>query len=280
MSERVRVYQLPLKRPVTDAANLSRIAAVLMAAASLAGLIFPNSLYATIELQQSYLTNDVVNLMVGLPVLAGSIWFARRGSLLGLLLWPGALLYVVYNYLVYAFGNPLGWLTFISMALVVISTLAIINLFGSIEAETVKQQIAEKTPRRFAGVVMIVFGMFFIVRVIGIVFGAVTGGTPLPLSEIGLAVADVTLSVMWIIGGLLLLRRQPLGYLSGLGLLFAASTLFFGLLIYFILEPFLLDVFFAWVDFLVVLLMSLICFVPFGLYVRAIRNSISKEVED
>jgi hypothetical protein len=279
MSDRVRANQLPLKRPLKDAANLSQIAAVLMTAASLAGLAFPAALYSTAELQQSYLTNDVVNLMIGLPVLIGSIWFTRRGSLLGLLLWPGALLYVVYNYLVYAFGNPLGWLTFISLALVAISTLAIINLFGSIKAETVKQQIADKTPRRFAGVVMIIFGLFFIVRVIGIVFGAVSGGTSLPLSEIGLAVADGTLSVLWVMGGVLLLRRQPLGYLSGLGLLFAASTLFIGLLIYFILEPFLLDVFFAWVDFLVVLLMSLVCFVPFGLYARAIRKSISNEVK-
>ncbi|MFN2152268.1 MAG: hypothetical protein ACK2T5_11770, partial [Anaerolineales bacterium] len=64
-----------------------------------------------------------------------------------------------------------------------------------------------------------------------------------------------------------------LGFVSGLGLLFAASTLFIGLLIYFILQPFVSDVSFAWVDFLVVLLMSLICFVPFGLYVRSIWAS-------
>jgi hypothetical protein len=251
-----------------------------MAAASLAGILFPTVLYATAELQQSYLTNDIISILIGLPVLLGSIWFARRGSLYGLLLWPGALLYVVYNYLVYAFGNPFGWLTIFSLVLVVISTLAIINLVGSIDAGKVKQKIAEKTPRRIAGWVMIVFGAFFIVRVAGIIAGAVTGGTPLPLSEIGLAVADVTLSVLWIIGGILLLRRQSLGYLSGLGLLFAASVLFIGLLVFFILQPFLSDVFFAWVDFLVVLLMSLVCFVPFGLYARAIRKSISNEVED
>jgi hypothetical protein len=77
------------------------------------------------------------------------------------------------------------------------------------------------------------------------------------------------------VGGLLLLRRKALGYVVGLGLLFTASTLFIGLLIYFILQPFLSDVYFAWVDFLVVLGMSLICFVPFGLFVRAVRLSTS-----
>jgi hypothetical protein len=271
MSDRVRVNQLPLKRPLSDAVNLSRIAAILMAAASLAGILFPAAVYVTPELQQSNLTNDVVSITIGLPVLLGSIWFARRGSLLGLLLWPGALLYVVYNYLAYAFGNPFGWLTVFSLVLVSISTLATINLVGSIDAEKVKDQIVEKAPRRFAGVVMIIFGAFFIVRVAGIITGAVTGSTPLPLSEIGLAVADVTLSILWVIGGILLLRRQPLGYLSGLGLMFAASALFIGLLVFFILQPLITDVPFALVDFVVVLLMSLVCFVPFGLYVRSIR---------
>jgi hypothetical protein len=264
---------LPIKNPLENAANLSRIVAGLMAAASLVGLIFPTALYATPELQQAYLTNDVVNLILGLPVLAGSIWFARRGSLLGLLLWPGALLYVVYNYLAYAFGNPLGWLTFVSLALVAISTLAIINLMGRIDNEAVKERLVDKAPRKFAGGVMVVFGVFFILRTAGVIFGAISEQTSLPITEIGLAVADGTLSIMMIVGGVLLLRRQVLGFVSGLGLLFAASTLFIGLLIYFILQPFVSDVSFAWVDFLVVLLMSLICFVPFGLYVRSIWAS-------
>lgn len=261
--------RLPLKGSLKNVTILSWVTAALMAVASLAGILYPAAIYATAKLQQSYLTNDVVNIVIGLPVLLGSIYAARRASLLGMLLWPGALLYVVYNYLVYTFGNPFGWLTFLSVLMVLISTLAIIILVGKIDADRVKKQIADKVPRRFSGVVMIVFGAFFIVRVAGIIAGAARGGTPLPLSEIGLAVADVTLSLLWIIGGTLLLRRQPLGYLGGLGLLFAASALFIGLLVFFILQPLITDGSFALVDFVVVLLMSLVCFVPFGLYVRA-----------
>ena len=185
MAETLRANNLPLKQPLTDAANLSRIVVVLMAAASLAGLIFPSALYATAELQQSYLTNDFVNLIVGLPVLMGANWFARRGSLLGLLLWPGALLYVVYNYLAYAFGNPLGWLTFVSLALVVISVLAIINLIGSIDTEEVKERLVDFAPRRFAGVVTVVFGVFFILRTAGVFFGAINGRYRSPLQRSG-----------------------------------------------------------------------------------------------
>ena len=108
MNQTIREKRLPLKGSLKNATILSWITAALMAAASLAGILFPAALYATTELQQSNLTNDVVSIMIGLPVLLGSIYAARRGSLLGLLLWPGGLLYVVYNYLVYAFGNPFG----------------------------------------------------------------------------------------------------------------------------------------------------------------------------
>ncbi len=268
-----QVDQLPIKRSLLGVYLLSSLVAVLMAAASLAGLFFPTALYATPELQQSYLTNDVVNLIIGLPVLLGSIWFARRGSQLGLLLWPGALLYVVYNYLAYTFGNPLGWITFISAVLALISALAIINLMASIDAEAVKETLVDTAPSRFAGVVMVVFGVFFILRTVSVIAGAISGQASLPTTEIGVTVADVTLSVLLIIGGVLLLRKQALGYVAGLGLLFAASTLFIGLLIYFILQPFVADMVFAWVDFLVVAVMGLICFVPFGLYVRAIGSA-------
>ena len=276
MTQFMNESKLPIKRRLAAAFNLSQIVALLLAAASLAGLIFPSVLYATADLQQSYLTNDVVNLIVGLPVLLGAMWFALRGSLLGLLLWPGALLYVIYNYLAYTFGNPLGWLTFVFVALVVISTLAIITLIGCIETEDVKELLVDTVPRKTAAVVMIIFGMFFIFRVIGIIATAFTEQTPLPISEIGLAIADVTLSVPMIAGGILLLRRKALGFVAGLGLLFAASTLFIGLLIYFILQPFMADVPFPLVDFLVVAVMGLICFVPFGLYVRAIGSANSE----
>ena len=45
-----------------------------------------------------------------LPILLGSMWLARRGSLAGLLLWPGALFYALYAYVPYLVGAPFGGL--------------------------------------------------------------------------------------------------------------------------------------------------------------------------
>ena len=52
------------------------------------------------------LGQDAFNLVVGVPLPLGLLWLARRGSLVGLLLWPGALFYVLYWHPP-NFGKPL-----------------------------------------------------------------------------------------------------------------------------------------------------------------------------
>lgn len=89
----------------------SLMVGLLMLGVSLAGLISPNKLYPTVELRHSFLANDVVNLGIGLPILLFSMWYAQRSRLVGMPLWPGALLYVLYNYIAYLFGAPLEMAT-------------------------------------------------------------------------------------------------------------------------------------------------------------------------
>jgi hypothetical protein len=85
-----------------------------------------------------------------------------------------------------------------------------------------------------------------------------------------LAVADLLTTPFWIIGGILLWRKLSLGYVTGAGLLFQASMLFIGLLVFFILQPLLTAVPFPVEDFAVIFGMGLICFIPFGLFARGI----------
>jgi len=90
------------------------------------------------------------------------------------------------------------------------------------------------------------------------------------MAEFGVLVADGLTTPLWILGGLTLWRKQTLGYVSGAGLLFQASMLFVGLLVFFILQPFVAGVPFPVADFVVILVMGLVVFVPFGLFVRGI----------
>ena len=264
--------QLPVKRDLTLVFMLSLVSAILMGGVSLGGLLYPTAFYPTDELFQSFAPNDVVNLFVGLPILLGSTWLTRRGELVGLLLWPGALLYVLYNYIPYILGTPFGLFTFAYLALVLLSTSSILDLLKSIDKKSVQEQLSGGVPVRTAGWVLVGFGVLFTFRAIGMIAEASTNQTMLPISELSVF-ADIAISIVWIVGGVLLLRRSPLGYVSGLGLLFVGSMLFVGLIMFLLLQPVLTDAPFSLVDIVVVFIMGLVCFVPFGLFVRGVAST-------
>jgi hypothetical protein len=252
---------------------VSLIVALLMAVASVGGLLYPARLYPTEALRQSFVANDVVNLAIGLPILLGSMWLARRGQLIGLLLWPGALFYVPYNYLVYTFALPLNVGFALSLVLLAVSMYTTIGLVASIDGLEVQRRLRGAVPERLAGGILAGLGIAFSLLAIGTVIGHVASNAPLPGPELALQVTDFLVSPAWVIGGILLWRRQPLGYVAGAGLLFQASMLFIGLIAFLLLQPLLTEAPFAPVDVAVTAILGLICFVPFGLFLRGLLSA-------
>ena len=261
---------LPLTRALTLSYVFSLVIALIMSVASVAGLLYPTRLYPTDELLQSFVANDVVNLFIGLPILLGSMWLARRGKLIGLLFWPGALFYVLYNYMVYAFALPLNVGLLLSLVLLTLSTYTTIGLVASIDGKEVQRRLSGVVPERLAGGVLTGLGIAFSLLAIGTMVSHLVSKTPLAGPELALQVSDFIITPAWVIGGILLWRREPLGYVTGAGLLFQASMLFIGLIAFLLLQPLLTDAPFALADIVVTLLLGLICFVPFGLYVRGL----------
>ena len=97
------------------------------------------------------------------------------------------------------------------------------------------------------------------------------------MPDIGVAIADLILSTLLFIGGFLLFRRRPLGYVSGMGLLFATSALFIGVILVVLLQPILTTAPFVLEDLIVLFGMGLICLIPTGLFLRGVvseRNNI------
>jgi hypothetical protein len=263
--------------PVTHNLKLgylfSLLIAVMTAVASIAGLLYPNDIYPTDELRQSFLANDVVNLFIGLPILLFSMWLAWRGRLIGLLFWPGALLYTVYNYLVYLFGMPFNVMYPLYLAIVTLSIYTTIGLVATIDGDAVKQRLNGRVPERVAGGILAGLGALFFLRVIGEIIGALIDQAVIPETELALLVTDFLITPAWIIGGALLWRRQALGYVVGTGLLFQASMLFIGLIMLMLLQPLLTSTPLALIDIVVVFVMGLVCFIPFGLFVRGVVKS-------
>ena len=250
--------------------TLSLIICLLTAFASLAGLLFQSSIYPTYELRSAFLANEVINLLIGLPILLGSMGLTRRGSLAGLLLWPGALLYILYNYIAYLIGMPLAWISILYLALVFLSTFAIFDLLRKMDKHFVERRLSGVVPEILSGWILIGLGSLFILRGLSMLLQAGLNQITLPMSEIGVLIADLVLSTAWITGGVLLLLRKPLGYASGLGLLFCGSMLFAALIVYLLLGPVLTGAAFSLADVFVVLIMGMVCFIPFFLYLRGV----------
>ena len=102
------IHKLPIKQDIKLSYINSFIIATLMTVSSVLGLLLRDQMYPSEELVLAFLPNDIVNLVIGLPILLVSMWLTSRGKLLSLLFWPGALFYVVYNYLIYVFAMPLN----------------------------------------------------------------------------------------------------------------------------------------------------------------------------
>jgi len=257
-----------LNRNRSTVFTLSILVTGLMTALSLAGLLFPMSMYSTEDLRQSFLTNDVVNLVIGLPVLLGALWLARHAKLPGLLGLPGALFYVTYKAIAYTAAMPLTWPFFVHLGLAILRAVAIFLHISSLDGTAVQVQLQGRVAERFGAAVLMGLGTLFFLRAVAEFFDGAAGW-----AAFGVLVADALTTRFWILGGLALWRKQPLGYGSGMGLLFQASMLFVGLLVFFILQPFVAGVPFPLADFVVILVMGLLVFVPFGLFLRGVGRT-------
>lgn len=248
----------------------SLLIAAILAAESMLGLLNGHAVYRTDELFRSFAPNDAVNLLIGLPGLLVSVWLARRGELIGRLIWPGALLYVTYNSIAYAAAMPFTWMFLSNLALMVLSITTIAGLLTQMDGAATQKRLAGAVHERLAGGVLIALGALFFLRsavqVAGVFSGTVIAGNP----TVAVAVADLITTPLWVVAGIWLWRKQSLGYLNGAGLLFQASMLFLGLLLFLVLQPLLTHTRFSIPDFTVILAMSLFCFIPFGLLVRGV----------
>lgn len=263
---------LPVTQNLTLIYTLSLVIGVLISVASIAGFLFRTVLYPTDELVKAFVPNDVVNLFIGVPVLLGSMGLAWRGRLIGLLLWPGALLFALYNYLAYVFGMPFNATFLLSLLIVTLSAYTLIGLVASIDASTIQNRLAGLVPEKAAGGILTGLGILFGLRAAGTMIGALVNRIPIASTELSVLVSDFMINGTWIIGGVMLWRREALGYVAGLGLLFQGSMLFIGLIVFLLLQPVLTSAAFAPTDVAAVFFMGLICFIPCAFFVRGVAS--------
>lgn len=264
---------LPLKRSLKRDYVMSFIIALLMTATSISGLLASNILYPVKELRNGFVTTDIINLLLVLPILICGSVLTKRGFLTGLIIWIGSLFVINYHYIAYAVAYPMTWQFVLYITLVGLTAWSIFNLIRHIDLLELKQLLLGAVPVRFTAGVLMVLGLLFLLRAGDIIIKALAADKMLPPTEF----ADLISSVIWIFGGIVLCQKKALGYIVGAGLILQASILFVGLLIYFILQPVVSKTAFPLEDFIVIFFMGWVCYIPFALFVRGTINR-SKQI--
>jgi len=267
-NNQIESIDLPLKNSLKFAYAASFVIVALIIVASGGGLLFKTSFYPTDELLLSFWSNDIVNLFIGLPILLGSMWLAKRGKLIGLLIWPGALFYVFYIYIIYVFSMPLNIAFFIYLTLVTLSAYTMIGLVVNIDGTVVKNSLGESVAERACGGILVGLGTLFFLRAGFVLVDAIINYSELPVTELALNTADFLIAPALVIGGVLFLWSNAFGYLTGLGLLFQTSMLFVGLIFLLIMRPFISTEKFVTSDVLIIFVMGMVSFVPLGIFLR------------
>jgi len=260
--------RLPITRDLTIAYVLSLMAALIMAVASVVGLLYQEVIYPTDELLLSFAPSDAVNLIVGLPILLATMWLARRGNLVGLLCWPGALFYVLYMYVPYVIDVPFNVLFLPYLVLVVLSAYALIGIVASIDSEVVRQRLMGFVPARTSGGILVALAILVIVRQTVLILTALTNQTPHDTVQIPTWIADFMVSPMVLVGGILLWQRNGLGYVAGAGLLLGYGALSLSLIPFLVVQASYTAAPVDVAGIVVILAMAMVCLVPFAFFVR------------
>jgi hypothetical protein len=224
----MRPSSLPITRDPGFACVLSVLIAALLLVTSLAGLVFGRQGLYTPDpgTLPAFLGQDALSLVVGVPLLLGSVVLARRGSLRALLLWLGALFYVAYSYAYYLLNPEFNALYLAYVAIVSMSLYGLLYLLLTVDAEAVKSRLEAQTPVRPIGGFMMVMALVLAAKWITTIVVALSSGVTPPHKELVVWPLDLVVALpalFW--GGVWLWRREALGYVvAGLLLVKAAAV--------------------------------------------------------
>lgn len=197
---------------------LSLPLAVLVAVASLAGLLAP-TLYAqeTPDWMAQAAAQDAVDLFLLVPILTISSLFVYRQERLAEPVWGGALLYLIYTFLIYGFS-----VHFNSLFLVYVTVLGL-AVYGFIyflilqhRQPTIKGLMDQKPARIIAIYFLSIAALFYLLWLSEVVPASLQGYTPATIASAGLLtnpvhVIDLSIFLPGIfITGILLLKRHSL----------------------------------------------------------------------
>ncbi len=175
--------------------------------------------YDSTLIAEGFRDQDIYILAVGIPLLILSAVLYRRGSLRGGLLLTGSLLYFFYNYFSMTFGAAYNNLLLVYIVLMAASLFGLIYALTLFDARAFPKHFSERLPRRAIAIFLIFIGVAFLIIWGGLDLIPTTLAGKLP-ATLGHYTTVITFGIdlgilapAMLISGILLLRRESVGYL-------------------------------------------------------------------
>jgi hypothetical protein len=199
---------------------LSIVIAILAAIASAGGLLLRGLYRDNLFVSSAWKGNDLVTLLIAVPVLVAALILAARGPGAAQLIWIGMLDYMLYNYAFYLFAAAFNWFFLLYVALFGLSIFALIFALVNLDVAAIYDRVRERMPVGWiAGYMLLVaigLSLVYLMQSIGFIF---TGQLPVIVTRSGhptsiVFALDMTLVIpFFMLGGIWLLQRKPWGFL-------------------------------------------------------------------
>jgi hypothetical protein len=224
----------PRRVPPASAYVLGGAIALLMVAASLAGLLVDGLYRDGPWAREALRGGDLTTLALAVPVLVGSLVLARRGSRTAQAVWMGALAYGIYDYAYYSYGARFNDVFVLHMALLVLSSVAFVRAVLTFDLPGIAERVRGRAARWVGGFLVlngVVLGTLWVVLAIR---WAVTGELMGELPEAGVhtvfAIDTTLLAPALVAAGVLMWRGTVPGLALGaavtvMGALYQANLL-------------------------------------------------------
>jgi hypothetical protein len=133
---------------------LSTVLAVVMVAASIAGLRFGGLYREPPSVAAMLRAYDLVALVIAAPLLVGTLLPARRESPRAQLLWVSMLAYSAYNYAIYVFGTAFNAAFLLHVAAFSLSIYALALALAGLDVRDIARRFRRRTPARLIAAIL------------------------------------------------------------------------------------------------------------------------------
>ena len=206
---------------------------LLATTASLVTLMFPERIY--VDETESFVAQDagqnLVNLVLAIPLLGYSLLWMRTGNEKARYIWMGTLFYFVYTYLsavmLFAFNSLfLVYVAIFSMALY-----ALVLVFIDMDIRSLRIAVSQRVSRRTVYALFFLVAMILLLWLPEIISLSISGKASERLAVDGqrtyvITALDLGLLVpLGLLSGLLITKREPLGFVLAPVLLIKGMTL-------------------------------------------------------